>query len=295
MQNKGANRNWQKWTYNMKLKRQRSVRKGSKSEDRSSPNRKAGYWTYLLGKKGQARRITLQSLARCGKALQNNAATCWLSSLARISYLGGGRTGARRMLSFKAHNRKTANLSKSKGMQCLKQSRRMSNFPCSSRGFCKPLTRTLYQEIDRQVEIFTITMTAVAPRNFPWNSSMSPPNLTRNLAQHIFMAIKIHNPSQITWAALFTRQESLGANLTPRLLITSLTPLLVKKIRRTRNPQEFKSYKRTIKNLLPLNLQLWGLKALSTRKMTSQMMIGTGASENRNLWCKDPGHHCFRT
>jgi hypothetical protein len=33
----------------------------------------------------------------------------------------------------------------------------------------------------------------------------------------------------------------LGANLTPRLLTTSLTALQVKKIRRTRNPRESKS------------------------------------------------------
>ena len=237
MQNKGAKRHRQKWRYKLKLKSQRTVRMGSRREGRSSPKRKAGYWTYLL-KKGQARRITWQSLAKCGKVLQKNAATCWLSCEARISYQGGGKTVARRMLSFKAHNRTTANLSKSKGMQCLKQSRKMSSYPCSLRGCCKHLTRTLYQKIDRQAEIFMITKTAVAPRNLPWNSSRSTPNLTRNLAKHIFMAKKINNPSQIIWAALFTRQVSLEVNLTPRLSTTYLTPLLVKKIRRTRSLRE---------------------------------------------------------
>lgn len=139
MQNKGAKSHRQKWRYSLKLKIQKSVRMGSKSESRSSPNWKAGCSTYLL-KKGQALQITSQSLARCGKALQNNAATCWLSCQARISYQGGGRITVRRILSFKAHNRTTANLSKSKGMQCLKQLQRMSSYPCSSRECCKPLT-----------------------------------------------------------------------------------------------------------------------------------------------------------
>jgi hypothetical protein len=34
---------------------------------------------------------------------------------------------------------------------------------------------------------------------------------------------------------------------------------------------------------IPLNLLRWGQIALSVRKMTSQMMISTGESENKNL------------
>ena len=169
------------------------------------------------------------------------------------------------------------------GMQFSKPWQRMSNYPCSLREFCQPLMLTLYQKIDRQRGNLTITMTAAAPQNSRCISNMIPPNPARSQAQPLLSEIKSHNPSQITWAALFTRQESLGDNnLNLMLLILSLTLLQEKKIRRTGNRRESKSYKKTTKNL-PLNLHRWGQIALSVRKMTSQMMIDTGASENKNL------------